>query len=189
LNILTPPVCCSHSAYHTRYGRTWQWTSLRVFSHVNGKSMILIVIDRFSKLAHFIALGHPYMATSVTQEFITNIIRLHGMPEYIMSDRDLVFMSRFWIELFALAGVKLHLSFVLHPQSNGQLEATNKIITMYPRCLTGDHPRQWLQWLPWAETATTRCIRCHSGHRHSGWSTSAILRPFAPSPLGTHTHR
>jgi hypothetical protein len=62
-----------------------------------------------------------------------------------------VFTSHFWTELFSLASVKLCLSLVFHPQTDGQSEATNKIITMYPRCLTGDRPRQWVHWLPWVE--------------------------------------
>jgi hypothetical protein len=77
------------------------------------------VIDQFLMSAHLIVLGHPYTATSVTQAFFTNIIRLHGMSESIVSDRDPKFMSRFWTELFALAEVKLHLSSAFHPQSDG----------------------------------------------------------------------
>jgi hypothetical protein len=65
------------------------------FPRVNNQSVILTLIDRFSKSAHFIKLGHLYTATSVAQEFFTNIIRLHGMPKSIVSDRDPVFMSRF----------------------------------------------------------------------------------------------
>jgi hypothetical protein len=50
-----------------------------------------------------------------------------------------------------MTGVKLHLSSAFHPQSDGQPEAVNKVISMYLHCLTGDRPRQWLHWLPWAE--------------------------------------
>jgi len=73
------------------------------------------------------------------------------MPSSIVSDRDPVFTGAFWKELFALAGVHLHFMSAFHPQSDGQFEATNKIIAMYLRCLTGDRPRQWVHWLPWAE--------------------------------------
>jgi transposase InsO family protein len=118
---------------------------------VHGKSVILTVVDRFSKAAHFIALGHPYTATSVARVFFSEIVRLHGFPSSIVSDRDPVFTSSFWRELFSLAGVKLQFSTAFHPQSDGQSEATNKIISMYLRCLVGDRPRTWLEWLPWAE--------------------------------------
>jgi hypothetical protein len=121
------------------------------FPHVNGKSVVLTVVDRFSKYAHFLPLGHPYTATSVAKVFFEAIVRLHGLPESIVSDRDLVFTSKFWTEMFSLSGVKLQLSSAFHPQSNGQSEVVNKIITMYLHCLIGDRPRQWLKWLPWAE--------------------------------------
>lgn len=62
-----------------------------------------------------------------------------------------MFTSSFWKELFSLVGVKLNLTTAFHPQADGQAEATNKIISMYLRCLTSDRPLQWLSWLPWAE--------------------------------------
>jgi transposase InsO family protein len=110
------------------------------FSRINSKSVILTVVDRFSKYAHFVLLGHPYTATSVAKVFFEEIVRLHGLPESIVSDRDPVFTSKFWTELFKLSGVKLQLTSAFHPQSDGQSEAVNKVITMYLRCLISDRP-------------------------------------------------
>lgn len=118
---------------------------------VHGKSVILTVVDRCSKYAHFIALSHPYTANSVARAFFDEIVRLHGMPSSIVSDCDPIFTSNFWKEMFCLARVKLQLSSAFHSQSDGQLEVVNHIITMYLRCLSGDRPKQWVQWLPWAE--------------------------------------
>ena len=118
---------------------------------VNGKSVILSVVDRFSKYGHFIPLAHPYTAETVAQAFFTDIVRLHGLPQSMVSDRDPVFTSRFWRELMRLMGTKLHMTSAFHPQSDGQTEAANRVIVMYLRCFTGDRPRQWLRWLPWAE--------------------------------------
>jgi transposase InsO family protein len=118
---------------------------------VAGKSVILTVVDRFSKYAHFIALSHPYTAESVARVFFAEIVRLHGIPASIVSDRDPVFTSAFWQALFRASGSKLLMSSAFHPQTDGQTEAVNKAIGMYLRCLTGDRPRQWLRWLPWAE--------------------------------------
>jgi len=82
---------------------------------VNGKSVILTVVDRFSKYAHFILLGHPYTASSVGRAFFTDIVRLHGMPESIVSDHDPVFTGHVWSDLFKMAGVKLRMSTAFHP--------------------------------------------------------------------------
>jgi hypothetical protein len=118
---------------------------------VRGKSIILTVVDRFSKYCHFIPLAHPYSAESVAQAFFAEIVRLHGVPQSMVSDRDVIFTSKFWKELMRLMGTDLHMTSAFHPQSDGQSEAANRVIIMYLHCLTGDRPRQWLQWLPWAE--------------------------------------
>jgi hypothetical protein len=89
------------------------------FPRVNSKMVILTVVDRFSKYAHFIALGHPYTATSIARAFFNDIVPLHGIPSSIVSDRDPIFTSKFWTELFMMTDVKLHLSSAFHPQSDG----------------------------------------------------------------------
>jgi hypothetical protein len=65
------------------------------FPKINGKSVILTVVDRFSKFARFIPLGHPYTTTSVAWAFFADIVCLHGLPSSIVSDRDPVFTSKF----------------------------------------------------------------------------------------------
>ena len=69
---------------------------------VHGYFVIFVVVDRLSKYAHFSALSHPFSAKSVDEFFVRDVARLHGMSRTIVSDRDRVFMSIFWIELFRL---------------------------------------------------------------------------------------
>ncbi|KAF0928155.1 hypothetical protein E2562_038062 [Oryza meyeriana var. granulata] len=76
---------------------------------VQGKTVILSVVDRFSKYCHFIPLAHPYTAESVAHAFFADIVRLHGVPQSIVSDRDPVFTSAFWQELMRLTGTKLYI--------------------------------------------------------------------------------
>ena len=88
---------------------------IEALPRVNGKTVILTVVDRFSKYAHFIPLGHPYTAASVAKAFFQEIVRLHGLPATIVSDRDPVFTSDFWKELFSLTGVCLQFTSAFHP--------------------------------------------------------------------------
>jgi hypothetical protein len=113
------------------------------------------------------------------------IMRLHGFPCSIVSDRDrdTVFTSTFWSELFRLAKVKLLMNLAFHPQTDGQSEVVNRVIVMYLRCLAGDRPKTWLQWLPWAEY-------CYN----SSYQTAIKCPPFKvvygrDPPLFCHTHR
>jgi hypothetical protein len=118
---------------------------------VGVKSVILTVVDRFSKYAYFVALGHPYTASSVAEAFFDGIVRLHGFPTSIVSERDPVFTGNVWRDLFKMVGVKLCMSTAFHPQADGQSEVVNKVIVMYLRCVTGDQLRAWVDWLSWAE--------------------------------------
>ena len=100
------------------------WTDIALdfveaLPRVRGKSVILTVVDRFSKYCHFIPLAHPYSAESVAQAFFNDIVRLHGVPQSMVSDRDTVFTSIFWQELMRLMGTKLRMTTTFHPQSDG----------------------------------------------------------------------
>ncbi|CAL9221051.1 unnamed protein product [Arabidopsis halleri] len=116
-----------------------------------GKSVIMVVVDRLSKAAHFIALAHPYSALTVAQAYLDNIYKLHGCPTSIVSDRDKIFTSEFWKEFFALQGVSLKMSSAYHPQSDGQTEVVNRCLETYLRCMTSDQPHLWSKWLALAE--------------------------------------
>lgn len=93
---------------------------------VNSMSVILTVVDRFSKYAHFVPIGHPYTAASVARVFFDEVVRLHGLPPSIVSDRDPAFTSSFWRELFRLSGVQLQYSTAFHPQSDGTVRGSEQ---------------------------------------------------------------
>lgn len=116
-----------------------------------GCSVIIVVVDRLTKYGHFFALKSDYDSKKVAEVFLKNVVKLHGMPKSIVSDRDKVFTSKFWQHLFHLSGTTLAMSTAYHPQSDGQSEALNKCLEMYLRCLTFQRPKQWYKALPWAE--------------------------------------
>ncbi|XP_068649553.1 uncharacterized protein [Aristolochia californica] len=97
-----------------------------------GKSVIFVVVDRFSKYGHFIALAHPYTAAQIAQLFMDNIVRLHRILTSIISDRDAIFTSIFWKELFKLQGTQLAFSSAYHPQTDGQIEVIDRMIEIDP---------------------------------------------------------
>ena len=85
----------------------------------NGYIVILVGVDRLSKYAHFLPMKTDYTAKSVADAFFHNVIKLHGMPKSIVSNRDKVFTSSFWQHLFKLQGTTLARSSAYHPQSDG----------------------------------------------------------------------
>lgn len=104
------------------------------FPPFKGKTVIWVVVDWLSKYAYFLALSHLFIASMIAQLFIDNIFKLHGMPTSIISDRDPIFMSKFWKEFFALQGLALCFSSGYHPQTNGQTEMLNMCLETYLRC-------------------------------------------------------
>ena len=115
------------------------------------KNLILVVVDRFTKCAHFVAMKHPITVRTVAQAFTDNIFKLHGLPTVIVTDRDMIFTSNLWQHLFNKMGVKLHMSTSYHPESDGQTERVNKCLENYLSCMAFAHPRKWHTWLSMAE--------------------------------------
>ena len=79
------------------------------------------------------------------------VCRLHRIPCSIVLDRDAIFLSRFWCELFTLSGTILKRSTTYHSQTNGQYEVINRVLQQYLRCFTDEQPRKWYKFLHWAE--------------------------------------
>ena len=117
----------------------------------NKYNTILVVVDKFTKYGHFIPLAHPYTALQVAQLYLDNIYKLHGLPQTIISDRDRIFTSKVWQELFKLTDTQLAMSSSYHPQSDGQTERLNQCLETFLRCIVNACPKQWSQWLSLAE--------------------------------------
>lgn len=131
--------------------RIWEDISLDFIIRLpksSGYDTILVVVDRLSKYSHFIPLSHPYTAKTVANVSCKEIVRLHGIPQSILSDRDAIFLSAFWQELFQLSQTRLRMGTSYHPQSDGQTEVVNRCLKSYLRFFVMEQPRTWNRYLP-----------------------------------------
>ncbi|GJP52603.1 hypothetical protein CLOM_g11708, partial [Closterium sp. NIES-68] len=113
----------------------------------SGNDAILVVVDRLTKMARFAACKTTITAEQTAKLFLTNIVRLHGIPSAIISDRDPRFTSNFWTKTWQQYGTRLHLSMAYQPQSDGQTERTNQTMEQLI-CKTCTDPAQWEDSLP-----------------------------------------
>lgn len=95
------------------------------------KDTIWVVVDRFTKYEHFIALTHPYSTSSLATVFVDTIYKLHELPQSIVTNRDRVFTSHFWKQLFHLIRVEQHFSTAYHPLTNEQTERVNQCVETF----------------------------------------------------------
>lgn len=130
----------------------------------SNKEVIMVVVGRLTKYAHFLPLAHPYIVEMVADLFMENIYKFHGLPRCIVSDRDKVFTCKFWQTLFKSMQVKLNLSSAYHPQTDGQTEKVNQCIKGYLRCMVFQKPKAWAKWLHlakwWYNTNYHSSLRC-----------------------------
>ena len=116
-----------------------------------GKNVIMVVVDRLTKYAHFCALSHHFSSIILAVAFIKIVQKLHGIPKVIISDSDPIFTGKFWPKLFSCLGTQLDHSSSYHPQSDGKTEIVNKCLEVYLRCFVSNEQTQWVKWLPLVE--------------------------------------
>lgn len=90
-----------------------------------GHVAIMVIVDRFKKTGHFFPLKKGYTASKVAKVFVNNVVKLHGFPRSILTNRDPLFMSQFWEQLMQYNGTKLLHTTAYHPECDGQTEVTN----------------------------------------------------------------
>jgi transposase InsO family protein len=136
---------------------TWKWEDISMDfimglpRTTKGYDSIWVIIDRFTKIAHFqpVKIDHP--VTVYAQWYIARILSLHGVPKTIVSDHGSQFVSKFWEELHKSLGTKLLHSSTYHLQTSGQTERVNQVLEDMLRACVLEFPQKWDECLPLAE--------------------------------------
>ncbi len=118
-----------------------------------GMTVVLTMVDRFSKAAHFIPLPKLPSARETATVVLDHVFRIHGLPGNVVSDRGPQFVSKFWTEFCRQLGATASLSSGYHPQTNGQAERANQDLERVLRCVASAEPSSWSSRLTMVEYA------------------------------------
>ena len=135
----------------------WKWEQVTMDfvsglpKTVRGCDSIWVIIDRLTKSAHFLPVRVTYTLDKLAEIYVREIVRLHGVPKSIVSDRDSRFTSKFWKSLQNALGTRLKFSTAFHPQTDGQSERTIQTLEDMLRAYALDFQGAWDKYLPLAE--------------------------------------
>ncbi|PRP72887.1 hypothetical protein PROFUN_16906, partial [Planoprotostelium fungivorum] len=172
-----------------------RWTSVTIdfmveLPECQGFNSIMVVVDRFTKMSHFIPCKNTITSEEAAWLYIDRVFRLHGIPEKIVSDRGTQFTAEFWTSFWKQMGTKHSMSTAYHPQSDGQTERVNSVLNQYlrvycsylqddwvPLLATAERDYWWPKMYHTIESYVKSCDTCQRA-KHSRKKQSGLLQPL-----------
>ncbi|GBE83164.1 Transposon Ty3-G Gag-Pol polyprotein [Sparassis crispa] len=144
------------------------WNSIAMdfvspFSRSKGYDYLWVVICRLTSMVHLVPVNTMSTASDIAELYVREIVRLHGMPESIVSDRDSKFTSKFWRELHRLLGAKLLMSTLFHPQTDGLSERTIRSVSQILWSIVSPNQLDWIDKIPMVEFALNSAMSATTG--------------------------
>ncbi|KAJ9519889.1 hypothetical protein QJQ45_014609, partial [Haematococcus lacustris] len=167
-------------------GRRWESVSMDFIvklpkSGERGFDSILVFVDRLSKMVHLVPTKESISAFDMATHFFHEVVRLHGMPASVITDRGPHFNSHFWEHVCALCKVAHYMSSAYHPESDGQTERVNRVIEEMLRHYVNDAHTDWAEHLPWVEFAINNSW--HESIRQTPFFLNYGQHPLTPATL------
>jgi len=147
--------------------RPWQWVSMDLITALpksrQGADAIVVFVCRLTKMMHFVATRTNVTAPQLATIFLREVVRLHGVPEKILSDRDPRFTAHFWRAVWQLLGTSLTMSTAYHPQTDGQTERANRTLEEMIRAFVNWKQDDWDEHLSALELAYNNSVQASTG--------------------------
>ena len=159
----------------------WQEVSVDFITDLpaekDAEDSIMTVVDRATKMVHLIPCHKTTTAGEAARLYWQHVVKLHGVPRAIHTDRGPQFVGRWWREIWSLLGTKLKFGTAYHPQSQGQVERMNAVVSQTLRCLMSDVPNlsRWTEYLP-----TVEMVINSLPNRSTGYSPFFLMYGYHP---------
>ena len=147
--------------------RPWQQVSMDLITALpkskSGNDAIVVFVDKLTKMVHYVATTTSVTAPQLATIFMREVVRLHGVPESILSDRDPRFTAHFWRAFWSQLGTTLTMSTAYHPQTDGQTERANRTLEEMLRARINFQQTDWDEHLATAELAINNAKQASTG--------------------------